>query len=472
MQDLPEELTSLILPYLSDATIFALTILTTTAADKIKRSLDNPVYWHLKTELLLKHSLNFQQIDWKKLYISLKDITTTDPELYSKLTSLSKTDAIKVMIEIEIKPTIHDGNNAIQNAARLGSMEIIEILVKNGVDAAANNNSAIINASAKGYYNVVKFLLTIKKVDPSAQNNISFWNAVENGYIELVDLFLQDGRINSGTKSPNGLYAIEIASYKGYAGIVELLLKDDRIDPSINNNLSLKYAVNENRYRILELLLADSRTDPSVLAIDIDLQIISDKKMLDLLLGFEKIIPKLSKIPIIYKNELIDSLKGIAISYYYLGLQFSDSYIRHYFTNPEGQFYDSILRYIVLKKPTDIQIINYLNNIVINNNINIILSYVAKNTLNGIKCNQCFQNTQLELYEALMGLFLVFYRPKYTYTELLKLIDTDTQGGKMAIILIGAYMGYDDILFQQRDDIKKNEIIRFANQTDNLTRLP
>jgi hypothetical protein len=413
------------------------------------------------------------------------DIKVNDPQLYSKLTILGNADAIKIMIDIGINTNTPDGRSAVLKAATNGNIKIIKMFVNSGINPAFDNNSLIIEASKNNHIDAVRFLLSNEKVDPTAQNDLSYWFAIENGHAELVELFLHDNRINPGTKSRNGFHAIEIACYKGYSSIVKLLMKNDKIDPSTNNNSSLKYAIAGNKREIILLLLSDLRIDPSVVATEIDLDVITEKKMLDTLLNFDKIIPKLSRIPIIYKNDLMDSLKGIAVSYYYLNLQFTDSYIRHYFTNPEGQFYDSILRYIVLRKPTDIQIINYLNNFVNNGkqkSTTAVVRCAAMTILDGVNFNECNKyiegTNQLELYEALIGLFQIFYRPKYTYLQLLKLplwLNTTNQGRKMAVILIGAYMGYAEILFQQRDpemDSINKEIMRFANQTDNLTRLP
>ena len=45
--------------------------------------------------------------------------------------------------------------------------------------------------------------------------------------------------------------------------IVELLLQDIRIDPSILNNQAIRFASENGHLSIVKLLLADSRVDPS-----------------------------------------------------------------------------------------------------------------------------------------------------------------------------------------------------------------
>jgi hypothetical protein len=46
-----------------------------------------------------------------------------------------------------------------------------------------------------------------------------------------------------------------------YFEIVDLLLKDGRIDPSANNNYLIKRAINESNNKMVELLLKDNRVN-------------------------------------------------------------------------------------------------------------------------------------------------------------------------------------------------------------------
>ena len=45
--------------------------------------------------------------------------------------------------------------------------------------------------------------------------------------------------------------------------VVRLLLADERVDPSADNNLLIREAENNNRVEIVKLLLADERVDPA-----------------------------------------------------------------------------------------------------------------------------------------------------------------------------------------------------------------
>jgi ankyrin repeat protein len=59
------------------------------------------------------------------------------------------------------------------------------------------------------------------------------------------------------------LFFSKIASYNGYTDIVAFLLKDKRVNPSEDYNLTIRDAAEHGHFDIVELLLNDSRIDPS-----------------------------------------------------------------------------------------------------------------------------------------------------------------------------------------------------------------
>lgn len=46
--------------------------------------------------------------------------------------------------------------------------------------------------------------------------------------------------------------------------LCKILLEDERLDPSFNNNVAIRHATTNNNPRVVELLLKDSRIDPTV----------------------------------------------------------------------------------------------------------------------------------------------------------------------------------------------------------------
>ena len=82
----------------------------------------------------------------------------------------------------------------------------------------------------------------------------------EKGDSEVVELLLVDPRVDP---SVDNNYAIWMASQKGHDKVVELLLANSRVDPSDGDNFAIRLASQYGRYKVVELLLADPRVDPS-----------------------------------------------------------------------------------------------------------------------------------------------------------------------------------------------------------------
>jgi hypothetical protein len=57
-------------------------------------------------------------------------------------------------------------------------------------------------------------------------------------------------------------WAKQLASQHGHKETVEILLKDDRVDPSEYNNYAIRWASYYGHKEIVEMLLQDSRVDP------------------------------------------------------------------------------------------------------------------------------------------------------------------------------------------------------------------
>ncbi len=78
--------------------------------------------------------------------------------------------------------------------------------------------------------------------------------------IKVTDILVQEPAIG-----PSILHKIFVdAARKNYFAVVQLLLKDDRIDPTFDNSDAYKIAVACSHQETIEVLLKDGRIDPSV----------------------------------------------------------------------------------------------------------------------------------------------------------------------------------------------------------------
>jgi ankyrin repeat protein len=101
-------------------------------------------------------------------------------------------------------------------------------------------------------------LLKDKRVDPTAKDNEAIYKATLRGHERVLDLLLSDHRINISEKNYIG-----IASEYGRFQVVAMLLRDKRIDPSVQDNYAIRFASANGHKDVVELLLRDKRVDPT-----------------------------------------------------------------------------------------------------------------------------------------------------------------------------------------------------------------
>jgi ankyrin repeat protein len=163
-----------------------------------------------------------------------------------------------------------------------GRAGVVRLLLCDGsIDPSIFCNYAIAASSANGHIDVVRLLLADARVDPVAyggqfhgpiqhgdwiehvvfHDNYAILKSSENGHAAVVQLLLKDGRVDPTTIHNAPLYA---AMRSGNADVVRLLLADARVEPG---NTFINDAIIDNSERgradMVRLLLADGRGDPS-----------------------------------------------------------------------------------------------------------------------------------------------------------------------------------------------------------------
>src|SRR5690242_11789303 len=96
---------------------------------------------------------------------------------------------------------------------------------------------------------------TKKKKEPEKDLNARFLKEAKKGNTEAVAELLQDPRVDVTHEDDDKFNALDLACREGHAGVVEVLLKDGRIDPSARNNLAVYVAAWKGRLEVLKLLL-------------------------------------------------------------------------------------------------------------------------------------------------------------------------------------------------------------------------
>jgi len=138
----------------------------------------------------------------------------------------------------------------------------VNLLHDSRVDPTLRNNYALRHAAKYGYLPIVKLLLADSRVDPTALDNMAIKDAAYEGMVAIVKLLYNDKRVNKSFDiSKDSNYVFNMMCREGDLDMVELLLLDDRLDPTMNNNYALRLAAEGGFYQIIEVLLADSRID-------------------------------------------------------------------------------------------------------------------------------------------------------------------------------------------------------------------
>lgn len=91
-----------------------------------------------------------------------------------------------------------------------------------------------------------------------------FKEAIEKNNLTKIQLLLNDNRFDpSAYNNYYTLFAIVFASQNGHSDIVKLLLSDPRVDPTDDNNFSIIMASKNGHREVVKLLLNDNRIIPA-----------------------------------------------------------------------------------------------------------------------------------------------------------------------------------------------------------------
>ncbi len=95
--------------------------------------------------------------------------------------------------------------------------------------------------------------------DPALKIKQVICTAVLNGWFIVIARLIDDERFTASMRHQ----VFHEACAQGHTSIVDLLLKDPRVDPRAGNSAALRYAAEKGRYDVVQLLLADPRVDPT-----------------------------------------------------------------------------------------------------------------------------------------------------------------------------------------------------------------
>ena len=113
---------------------------------------------------------------------------------------------------------------------------------------------------------IVQKFLKLDHIDPAIEKRLNgivesaIHLASRYGHVEVVKLLLNDPRVDPSADNND---TIRWASLFGNVEVVKLLLNDPRVDPSADNNDAICLASNNRPFEVFKLLLNDPRLNPS-----------------------------------------------------------------------------------------------------------------------------------------------------------------------------------------------------------------
>jgi hypothetical protein len=158
-----------------------------------------------------------------------------------------------------------DKNLVLDFILRGDHVNILSAIIEAGFDPRCDNNIAIRKAVWYGGIYITKFLLAHPNVDPTVDNFYVMEAAIKQSNSGILRLLLDDLRMDQAVKG-----CIVSAAIFGTPDIVEMLLADTRVDPSIKSNAAVKSAAIRCHRGIINLLLADPRVDSDEIRSTVD----------------------------------------------------------------------------------------------------------------------------------------------------------------------------------------------------------
>lgn len=147
------------------------------------------------------------------------------------------------------------------------NVAMFELLIKhNMIDLKSFNDGEsfpaydlLEHASSNNQIKIIKILLkhTTFDINGICALNIS----IHKNHYDCVKIFLNNPRVNINPAISH-YSPFQAILYEDRHKILKLLLKDDRLDPSFDNNYLIWRASKSGNYKVVKVLLKDTRIDP------------------------------------------------------------------------------------------------------------------------------------------------------------------------------------------------------------------
>lgn len=101
-------------------------------------------------------------------------------------------------------------SNSIYFATVTGNLDLVKLLILNGVLPWIDDDVAIIKASQYGYTHIVEYLLSFDSVSPEEDNNMALMIALQKNYKDIALLLFKNDKVINLLKTNNKKLYIEL----------------------------------------------------------------------------------------------------------------------------------------------------------------------------------------------------------------------------------------------------------------------
>ncbi|KAL0490677.1 ankyrin repeat-containing protein [Acrasis kona] len=178
------------------------------------------------------------------------------------------------VVRAEIKRLLNNGINIINDFIKSGCTGLVEMALQMKEVNNAHLERAVFYAAIYLRVDLVKLLLLDGRSDPSIHSDlplrmvcdIQATQGQESDVIQIVELLLNDNRVDPTSMNNQAFMCILLAPSVNFE-VVKLLLKHERVCPALLKTAFKAYErkvpPNSDLIKVVELLLLDPRVDPS-----------------------------------------------------------------------------------------------------------------------------------------------------------------------------------------------------------------
>jgi hypothetical protein len=158
------------------------------------------------------------------------------------------------LLENKLVDVSNSGDTLLNFTTSNGYYEITEIIIEHtNADVNMCSNKPLKNAIAKADHKTCDVLFASGKISITQDNIFKYLNyACRSRYPLVVSSILRSGLVDP---SHSDNQALKSAVFLGLLDVVKVLLSDTRVNPRVDNDFCIKYALNSGYMGVFEELL-------------------------------------------------------------------------------------------------------------------------------------------------------------------------------------------------------------------------